>query len=441
MNVIAFGTDGIRGHADKFPFTQDALWNLGAAIARWIEKRYGNKKVRVLIGNDTRISCQRIKHDLLQSLMSMNGEIVDADVIPTPAVLQLIKKNGFDCGIMISASHNPYHDNGIKIFDAKTGKLTAEDEHYIENQFNTFYESPRILEKKALYVRWHDAARFYLDLLIQSVPSLSLHGITIVLDCAHGATYEVAPEIFKRLHATVIVLHNQPTGLNINEGVGALHLQTLQNAVLHHKADIGFAFDGDGDRVMLVNRDGLIKDGDDILALLLELPEYQQVKTVVGTIMTNTGYEVYAQSKDVQLIRTSVGDKYIAAQLEVSGALLGGEPSGHVILKNYVSSGDGILVALKVVEALQFVKRWDVSYITKFPQVLINMPVGSRVDLTLNPYGDIIEEHKKKLQKGRVLVRYSGTELCLRVMVEAPDRHDAQSIADSLVEHLRPALQ
>ena len=267
-----------------------------------------------------------------------------------------------------------------------------------------------------------------------------LTGLTIVLDVAHGATYQVAPEIFSRLGAQVIAINHEPDGYNINKACGALHLTSLQESVTRFQADIGFAFDGDGDRVIAVNRHGIVKNGDDILALLLEHPDYESVPEIVGTIMTNQGLVPFLKEKNKQLIRTSVGDKYIAEQLTKKQLLLGGEPSGHIILQNMINTGDGILVALKLLETLQHTENWDLETFTPFPQVMLNIPVAHKRDLNELPYRTIIDAAEQQLPEGRILVRYSGTELLLRVMVESNTHTGAMQACQDLANTLIKAL-
>lgn len=425
-NKLRFGTDGIRGKANQFPFLQSDLQKLGEAIARWGKQKYKKETLNVLLGHDTRESCEQIKKHLTDGLCSRhNIQVTDGQVLPTPAVLQRIQaEKHFDFGIVISASHNPYTDNGIKLFDAKTGKLSAEDEAAIVEFFETSI-SP---------------SQAYAENVISHFKPNFLANKKIVLDCANGATYKLAPEIFEKLGAEVITLFNNPDGKNINTNCGALFTKALQKAITQESADIGFAFDGDGDRVIAVNNHGTVKNGDDFLAILLEHPDFSNEKTVVGTVMTNHGLDLHLQKHDKKLIRTKVGDKYIAACLEQENLLLGGEASGHIIIKNYLNTGDGIFVALKVLESLIINGNLDMKTFIKMPHILINVPVEQKRDLSENPYLNIINQHEKKLKDGRLLVRYSGTENLLRVMVEDQSPEDASTLAQSLINELQLAL-
>lgn len=445
MQQLAFGTDGIRGRVGDFPFTSQALHPLGLTLGHWITTRYGkpNTRTKILVAGDTRESLESIKTSLIAGILAFPIDIIDAGVIPTPAVLTLIKHDHtFSCGLMISASHNPYHDNGLKLFDARTGKLSAQEENAICELFQC-YTAQSITEDRPILgtsSSWPSAARNYVGHLVQAVPALIGQGRKIVLDCAHGATHLTAPAVFEKLGAEVIVLNNHPTGTNINDHAGALHPEMLQKMILSVGADIGFAFDGDGDRIVMVSASGEIKDGDDILATLLDLEEYSDTPVVVGTVMSNSGLDAYLKTKSKALARTAVGDKHIAAKLDENSLFLGGEPSGHIVLKNYLASGDGILVAIKILQSLNRSGRWQLDHIKKFPQVTINVPIQAKHDLKNEPYAEILRSYDAMVENGRILVRYSGTEALLRVMVESQDKQKTQDIARNLARTLQQAL-
>ena len=444
---IHFGTDGIRGKVETFPFTPDALEKIGLAIAQWAKEKY-KKKVsppttapHVLIGHDTRMSCTAIKNIFNKIFLQTNIRCTDGGELPTPAVLKVIQENNlFDFGIVISASHNPYTDNGIKIFDAKTGKLSRDDEKIIEQYFLE-QEINRNQTDLFCKVLPSTAETEYKKNVTKHFEQNFLAEKKIVLDCANGATYKIAPEIFSSLGADIISLNTNPDGKNINEKCGSLHPEMIINAVLEQNADIGFAFDGDGDRVVAINKNGEIKDGDDILAILLEHKDFQSETAVVGTVMTNYGLQKYLLEKNRTLIRTKVGDKYVSAMLEDKNILLGGENSGHVIIKNYMNSGDAIFVALKTLESAIQNDNLLLKSFPKIPQILINIPVTQKKQLDQHPYTEIIEKHEKNLMGGRVLVRYSGTENLLRVMVEDQTVDSAQKIAENLGCELQRELE
>lgn len=440
--VCSFGTDGIRARADEFPLTQQPLIALGKAIAQWAREKYGKNNPSVLIGHDTRISCPRIKNDLIAGLAQFPLDIVDGDIIPTPAVYQLIKEsNRFDFGIVISASHNPYYDNGIKLFDAQACKLSRKDEECIEAYFVQHNQEVGPKEEPIKHVEsWNNAAQKYQETIIALFKPNFLSGIKIVLDCAHGATAHIAPEIFTQLGAHVIAIAAAPNGTNINEKCGATHPEWLQKEVLSSHAHIGFSFDGDGDRLVVINHAGEIKNGDDVVFLLLEHPEYATTTTLVGTIMSNQGLEQSLARMGKKLIRTNVGDKYIAQALEENKLPLGGEISGHTIVRDYLPTSDGIFVALKVLESVIVHNNWDLKTFQAYQQVLINLPVAHKKDLSIPPLSTIIDRYKQKLPQGRILVRYSGTEKLLRVMAEDQSPELAHNVAEALAHELQNAL-
>ena len=431
-----FGTDGIRGTVGQEPFSYNQLHQLGHAIARWAQHTYGQTP-NILLGYDTRISCSFAKSALQSGLLMHPVTIHDAQIIPTPALCQLLQySNQFDCGIIISASHNPYGDNGLKIIDRQKGKISHEDELAITELYNQ-HNDPKNYTTLGSVSYWPEGEQRYSEKLLSLFPPRFLEGKKIILDCAHGATYRSAPQIFRSFGAQTIVLNATPNGTNINQNCGALYPAIIQKAVIEYSADAGFAFDGDGDRVIAINNYGAIKDGDDILALLLTHPSYSNEATVVGTSMTNQGFEIYINNNNKKLLRTAVGDKYIAEQLVHNKLLLGGEPSGHIIARDYLETGDGIFTALRIMETLILTNNHAMHTFKKFPQILINVPVTIRKDLTLHPFASIINEYKSKLQDGRLDVRYSGTELLLRVMVETPDFTYAQVIGNQLAQDLK----
>jgi len=429
-----FGTDGIRGCVGTGMFTQEQLIILGKAIGKWAQQRYG-KHPRMLMVHDTRISCSFVKATLKSGLLQYPLHLMDALVLPTPATAHIMQHlQTFDCALIISASHNPYADNGIKLIDAFSGKLTPTDELSISQHINqNFNASDTHYGTDEVFL---GAEELYCSLVQKLFPANYLAGKKIVLDTAHGATYRVAPTIFTTLGASVITINNTPTGININEACGAVHTGALQKAVLALGADAGFAFDGDGDRVIAVNKDGVIKNGDDLLAILLHHPRYAKTTTVVGTVMTNEGFASLLKAQNKELIRTQVGDKYIAEQLVSRSLLLGGEASGHIILSDIISSGDGILVALSVLEAMLISDNWSMDTFSAYPQIILNVPITVRKNLKEEPYASLITSAEKSLKNGRILVRYSGTEPVLRIMVETDNYAKAQELAQHLAQKL-----
>jgi phosphoglucosamine mutase len=440
--TVNFGTDGIRGHADRFPFTNESLKSLGYAIAKWSTNKY--KKIpQILIGHDTRESCNRIKENLILGLQNFDINVYDVNTMPTPAVCKLANNNSqFDFGIIISASHNPFYDNGIKLVDAKTGKLSKKNEETIEQFFNEQLNNKnRYKTNKVNVTKWQEAKNEYIQILKTLFDVNFLKNKKIILDCANGSTYQIAPEVFTIFGAQVITINNKPNGKNINKDCGAVYTKNLEINVLKNKADIGFAFDGDGDRVIAVNKNGQTIDGDEIIALLTKHPKAKNYNTIVGTIMTNHGLDLYLQENNIKLIRTKVGDKYVSSELQKNNLFLGGESSGHIIMTDYLNTGDGIFTALRIAQTALITNNWELKSFKKTPQILINVPISHKNDLNNEPYKQIIENHKKLLKSGRIVVRYSGTENILRIMAEDKEELNTLNIASSLSKELKKSLE
>lgn len=433
-----FGTDGIRTTLGTDPLTLESLPVIGTAIAKWAQQKYGSTP-KILLAHDTRISCALVKAALKSGLLQYPLEIHDAGVLPTPAVFYVAQQAAYDCGIIISASHNPYQDNGIKIIDARTGKITEHDERII-SQFVQQHQSSYSYENVGSDTPCASAQQRYMRGILKLFPHHFLQGTKIVLDCAHGATSSIAPQLFKKCGAQVIAVHHTPNGKNINENSGALYPELLQQKVLAVGADIGFAFDGDGDRVIVVTKNGIIKNGDDILAILIQHPLYQHTTHIVGTVMTNQGFDSFLQQQSKKLVRVAVGDKYIAEYLEKENLLLGGEQSGHIIMRDYLNTGDGIFVALRVLEVLIMHNAWDMNSFQKYPQILVNVPVAHKKDLKKHPFAEIIGLSQALLSTGRLIVRYSGTENVLRIMAEDVDLMHAERVVNELSVKLQKAL-
>lgn len=437
--VITFGTDGIRGHADHFPFDQSTLIAFGNAIALWASHKYNVLQPQILLGMDTRISGPRIKEALCVGLRAGGAVVVDGGVLPTPAVCGLIHRDRtYHAGVVISASHNPYHDNGIKIFAADRIKLTPDDEVSLLGFMRGDVGKNPVGEQASFL--WPAAGERYIgDILARFKPGF-LQGVQLVIDAAHGATYHLAPMLLRALGATVIMLNDQPDGKNINADCGAVHPEKLVAAVLELKAHAGFAFDGDGDRIVAVGRDGSVKDGDDIVALLMQLPMYASCPVVVGTVMSNQGFAAHVAAQGKQFIRAAVGDKYVVAGMEQQQALIGGEVSGHVIARDYLASSDGIFAALRVLESVMLHDNWNMVTFEKYPQALVSVRVAVKKDLQTDPFVSMIAACQERLGSGRLLVRYSGTEPVLRVMVEAATQGIADTTAQVLAHELKIVL-
>ena len=434
-----FGTDGIRGPVGEGFFTRNELSRFGTVFAAWARRAFDRPNPQILIASDTRISCCWIKSCIATGLLTEQVTIHDAGILPTPAALAILRADKrFDVALVISASHNPYQDNGIKII-VPSGKLTTEEEETFSRiwaqtdnvtimqagpeSFGTTEYRPEAPEMYAHYISSGFATNF-------------LQGLTIVLDCANGATYKIAPEIFRRFGACVITLGTSPNGYNINRLCGSLSTQSLQEAVVAHKANIGFAFDGDGDRVLAVNANGQVKDGDDLLAILLAHSAYAESPAVVGTPMTNVALEDFLAKKGKKLIRAAVGDRFVAQALQEHNLSVGGEPVGHIILTDGIPSGDGIRAALRIVESLQETNNWQMETFVKYPQETQTLPRWGKIDLTHESCTAVIHQAKEMTDGGRVLVRCSGTEPVIRLMVEAR----SQKIAKETLQYLITAI-
>ena len=442
-----FGTDGIRGMVGQWPISADFMLRLGRAAGS-VLARDGKERPNVLIGKDTRISGYMFEAALEAGLVAAGADVGLLGPMPTPAVAYLTRSMRAQTGIVISASHNPHHDNGIKFFSANGEKLSDEVELAIEQEIDAaFVTVPS--ERLGRARRIDDAVARYAEYCKGTVAEdFSLRGLKLVLDCAHGATYQVAPKIFAELGAEVIAIGDKPDGFNINREVGSTHPQTLQQAVLAHGADIGIAFDGDGDRVQLVDRHGVLADGDDILYVLARSWHAQGMLKgpMVGTLMSNYGLQLALAELDVPLIRANVGDRYVLQQLKEHGGVLGGETSGHVLCLDRATTGDGIVVALAVLEALA---RSGVDLaaarqgLQKMPQVMLNVrAAGAREALASSEVKQALAEVEQILHgRGRVVLRASGTEPLVRVTIEGADAAEVQQLAEKLAGTVKSAAE
>lgn len=433
-----FGTDGIRARVGTFPLTAPAITKLGHALGIWALNKYGAHPC-MFIGHDTRESAAMIIDSLSTGLLQCPISLTNLGMLPTPAIMKLaVLDTSIDAAIIITASHNAYHDNGIKIVDGRSGKLSKDDEEKITELF--YQELPLSNDPCGTMHQRDGAENDYLQAIASYFPANFLAGLKIVLDCAHGATSQVAPALFAHFGATVHVLNNEPDGRNINHHCGAVHPEQVAQAVKQEGADLGFAFDGDGDRVVAIGKNGIIKDGDDILALLLEHPAYAQEAIIVCTIMSNAGLAEFITKKNKALIRTPVGDKHVSAELKNKHLLMGGEQSGHILLADFLSSGDGIFAALRVCEVVQLTKNWNLDSFEHVAQIMINLPVTHKQDLNGPVLREIITAHQAELPNGTLIVRYSGTENLLRVMAQDKDGAHAQAVGTRLVEALKNIL-
>lgn len=449
MSKQYFGTDGIRGKVGEHPITPDFVMRLGYAAGRVLAIRARDlakgARPSVLIGKDTRISGYMLEAALEAGLSAAGVDVLLTGPMPTPAVAYLTRALRAQAGIVISASHNPYYDNGIKFFSSLGAKLPDEIEHAIEAEL----EKPmQVMESAKLGKarRIDDAAGRYVEFCKSTFPNqLDLRGLKIVLDCAHGATYHVAPPVFHELGAEVIAIGNKPDGLNINEQVGSTHPQALQKAVIEHQADLGIAFDGDGDRVMMVDSMGNLLDGDQLL-YIIALGLYAKGKLkggVAGTLMTNLALEHALQKHQIPFARANVGDRYVLELLNEKNWKLGGENSGHILTLDKHTSGDAIIAALQVLQALAESGKTLLEMgkaLTLYPQILINVTTKGKLDLQHSDIQHAVKSSEKILNgTGRVLLRASGTEPKIRVMVEGQDASLVQKLAEDIAAVVKKA--
>jgi len=444
-----FGTDGVRGVANEYPMTAEVALDIGRATAH-LFKRKGHAP-RIIVGKDTRISGYMLENALVSGICSMGVNALLVGPLPTPGIAFATNSMRADAGIVISASHNPFQDNGIKIFSSDGFKLPDEKELEIEklifsNNMHTLHPSPNELGKA---YRIDDARGRYIVFLKNTFPKdYTLEGTKVVLDCAHGATYRVAPDTFFELGADVTSLFDEPNGENINANCGSQHPETLAQEVVKGKADVGFAFDGDGDRLIAVDEKGALLTGDQVMAICaMEMKKEGKLtkNLAVCTVMSNIGLGIALKKLGIQQVTTKVGDRYVLEEMQAKGASIGGEESGHIIFLHHHTTGDGIVTALQVLAAMKKEQR-PLSELAQvmnvFPQKLINVEVKSKPELSTIPeIGDVIRDVEGQLgEKGRVLVRYSGTQNMCRVMVEGPTEEETGKYCSQIADVLREKL-
>jgi phosphoglucosamine mutase len=439
-----FGTDGIRGKTGEHPITSEFFVKLGYAAGMVLAQNNNTQdRPSVVIGKDTRISGYILESALEAGFASAGVDVLLTGPLPTPAIAYQTQLLGAQAGVVISASHNSYEDNGVKFFSSQGTKLSekieSEIEYYLEKEIKLV--SPELLGKAK---RLENAASEYINFCKKTVSGgFSLKGLKIILDCAHGATYNVAPKIFTELGAEVITINNKPNGLNINENAGSIHPQIIQKTVLDNSANLGIAFDGDGDRVIMVDDKGNIVDGDQLLFLIMK--RYVDLGNfkggVVGTLMTNLAFEEKCIELSIPFERASVGDRYVSEFLREKKWLLGGENSGHILMLDKHSTGDGIISALQVLTSLLHFKKTlyqALQELPLYPQVLINIPLKEKINFNTPEMKAFINKAKEVMNgKGRVLIRNSGTQAILRVMAEGPVEKYVKEAANLLVKKIK----
>ena len=444
-----FGTDGIRGTVNEHPMTPETVLRIGMAAASLLREKHGRNMI--LIGKDTRLSGYIIESALTSGICSMGMNVTLVGPIPTPGVAYLIRTLRLDAGIVISASHNPFEDNGIKFFSSEGYKLSDELERKIEGlvkEDGLLKNRPQGSEIGKAF-RLDDATGRYIEYIKSTIPrGVTFEGMKIVVDCANGAAYKTTPWLFRELGADVISVNDKPDGMNINAGSGSLHLEVLQKAVKLHKADVGIAHDGDADRAIFCDERGRIVDGDKIMGMwAVELKRERMLKknTVVATVMSNFGLEKFLAMNGIKLIRTKVGDRYVVEKMSLGGYNLGGEQSGHIIFLDHNTTGDGPLTALQV---LYLMKKRDAALsklsqgIQLYPQILTNVRVKHRHDIKAIPEIEdaILSAEKKLAGKGRVLVRASGTEPKIRVMIEGEDMKLIKRLGNNIAKVIQKKM-
>lgn len=452
-----FGTDGIRGKFGELPITPDFILKLGYVTGQVLIENNSNpaRRPSVVIGKDTRLSGYVIEGALQAGFNASGVDVHMLGPLPTPAIAHLTRSFNADAGVVISASHNPYYDNGIKLFSGDGKKLTDEMQSAINDKLQVIMSIDSsddamvmpILDPSQLGKnnRINDAKGRYIEFCKGSFPyQYDLSHLTVVLDCANGAGYSVAPRVMRELGANVIAIHNTPDGLNINADCGSTHPQSLQKAVLEHKADVGIALDGDGDRIVMVDETGEIVDGDGVLYVLATQGQ-TKAKGVVGTLMSNMGLELALHAADIAFARAKVGDRYVMHELEANGWILGGEPSGHILCLDKSRTGDAIIAGLQVLAVMQARGRALSDLVEGFdvlPQKLVNVRLSQMQDpFEHEELVAAFDKAQATLEgRGRLLIRQSGTEPMIRVMVESDDEIECDVMANDLAEHIKAVL-
>ena len=444
-----FGTDGIRGVANVYPMTPEVVLNVGKAVAHVFKEKCGKEKPEFVIGKDTRLSGYMLENALASGIASVGADVLLVGPMPTPAIAHLTKSLNADAGIVLSASHNPAEDNGIKIFSEDGHKLpdNVEDEiekYVLSEEVKTEHVKGDLIGKA---YRIDDAKGRYIEFVKASVKNMSLKGLKIVLDCANGAAYNTAPHIFSELGAEVIVLNDKPDGLNINLDCGAMHPEKMMEVVKKEKADIGIALDGDADRVIVCDEKGQSVDGDHIIAICaIEMKESGTLKKnhVVVTIMANKGFDIAMEKKNIKVVKTKVGDRYVVDEMRKKGYVLGGEQSGHILFSDYTTTGDGIISALQLLRVMK--ERGEklsklAGCMKSLPQVLVNVVVKEKKDINkLKVNKDIKSAESQLGEKGRVLVRYSGTQNLCRIMIEGENKSEIRKMANDIAKAMKKEI-
>lgn len=447
MKKKLFGTDGIRGIANTGNMTPEMAVIIGKAVGHVL--RNGKKRPRVLLGKDTRVSCYMIENALTAGLLSVGADVLLVGPMPSPAVSHLVRSFAVDIGIMVSASHNPFDHNGIKLFSKEGIKLNESTELKIEKAIFEGVDNKNIRGKDVGRAkRIDDAAGRYIEFVKSSINNRSLKGLKVVIDCANGSSYHIAPYVFSELGAETIMIHNNPNGLNINRNCGSEHPKAMKEAVKRTKADLGMAFDGDADRILMVDESGKEINGDFLTGIIaMDLKERGMLNkdTVVGTIITNKGIENSLNKKGIKMVRVPVGDHNIIDKMLEKGYSLGGEQTGHIIIGNHSVTADAMITGLYIMRIMKD-KSKRLSELAEsleaMPQTTVNVPVKEKIPIeTLDNVNKTIKKYEKELgSKGKIIVRYSGTEMKARVVVEGTDKNRMDMIAKNISEEIRKVV-
>lgn len=445
-----FGTDGVRGVAN-IELTPELAYKIGRAGAYVLNKENSHKPT-IIVGMDTRISGDMLEASLISGMCSVGAKVISLGIIPTPAIAYLVKKYNVHAGVMISASHNPFQDNGIKFFNSNGFKLSDSIEEEIEDYMDNKYSEIPYVEGSELGYRElkEEAIEDYVEFL-KSTIDVNFEDINLTIDCANGATYQVAPILFEQLKANTNVIFREPNGLNINDNCGSTHMEALCKEVVKNKSNIGIAFDGDGDRCLVVDENGSIVDGDEIMAICgYYLKEQGKLKDnkIVATVMSNLGLFIMGENNNINILKTKVGDRYVLEEMLLKGLNFGGEQSGHIIYLDYNTTGDGILTAIKLLEVIKKTGK-TLSELRKIikvlPQVLVNAKVNNKNKYNYLENEEIkseIENLEKMFEgKGRVLIRPSGTEPLVRVMIEGDNQEILEKQAKKLASLIEEKLK
>ncbi len=444
-----FGTDGIRGKANHYPMTGEIAYEVGRAAAYVLKKKNGRNKI--LIGKDTRLSGYLLESALTSGICSMGMNVVLVGPMPTPGIAFVTRSLRVDAGVVISASHNPYDDNGIKFFSSTGFKLPDRTESEIEKTMFSGKLGKIRPEGAGIgkAYRVDDASGRYIEYVKSTFPKgRTLEGLKVVIDCSNGSAYKITPTVLSELGADVIPINNKPDGININANCGTTHPQGMQRAVLEYKADIGIAHDGDADRTLLSDEKGVLVDGDKVIAICaLDMKKEGILKgnTVVATVMSNIGFELGLKKAGIKVVRTQVGDRYVVEEMIKRGCNIGGEQSGHIVFLDHNTTGDGPITALQVLSAMiRSGKKLSqlATCIPIYPQVLVNVPVRKVKDIKAFPkITSAIKKAEKQLKNGRILVRPSGTEPKIRVMAEGDNMDEITTITEEIADVIRANMK